>query len=57
MQLVEQGKLESRHRRQSLPGLFDSGRRDGKPITLRNIMTQHGPGFEERLTGLIGRCW
>jgi CubicO group peptidase (beta-lactamase class C family) len=52
MQLVEQGKLDldtdvNRYLDFSIPA------RDGKPITLRNIMT-HTAGFEERLTGLIG---
>jgi len=52
MQLVEQGKLDldtdvNRYVDFSIPA------RDGKPITLRNIMT-HTAGFEERLTGLIG---
>jgi CubicO group peptidase (beta-lactamase class C family) len=52
MQLVEQGKLDldadvNRYLDFAIPA------RDGKPITLRNIMT-HTAGFEERLTGLIG---
>jgi CubicO group peptidase (beta-lactamase class C family) len=52
MQLVEQGKLDldtdvNRYLDFTIPA------RDGKPITLRNIMT-HTSGFEERLTGLIG---
>jgi CubicO group peptidase (beta-lactamase class C family) len=52
MQLVEQGKLDldtdvNRYLDFSIPA------RDGKPITLRNIMT-HTAGFEERLVGLIG---
>ena len=52
MQLVERGKLDldtdiNRYLDFTIPP------RDGKPITLRNIMT-HTAGFEERLTGLIG---
>ena len=52
MQLVEQGKLDldtdvNRYLDFPIPA------RDGKPITMRNIMT-HTAGFEERLIGLIG---
>jgi CubicO group peptidase (beta-lactamase class C family) len=52
MQLVEQGKLDldtdvNRYLDFSIPS------RNGRPVTLRNIMT-HTAGFEERLSGLIG---
>ena len=52
MQLVERGKIDldadvNRYLDFAIPP------RDGKPVTMRNIMT-HTAGFEERLTGLIG---
>ena len=52
MQLVEQGKLDldadvNRYLDFRIPA------REGRPITMRNIMT-HTAGFEERLVGLIG---
>jgi len=52
MQLVEQGKIDLDA---DVNGYLDFviPARDGKPVTLRNIMT-HTAGFEERLTGLIG---
>jgi CubicO group peptidase (beta-lactamase class C family) len=51
MQLVEQGKLDLDA---DVNGYLDFKipARDGKPITLRNIMT-HTPGFEERIKDLI----
>lgn len=51
MQLVEQGKLDLDA---DVNGYLDFRipPRDGKPITLRNIMT-HTPGFEERIKSLI----
>ena len=53
MQLVEQGKLDldadiNKYLDFKIPD------RDGKPITLRNIMT-HTSGFEEQAKGLIAR--
>jgi CubicO group peptidase (beta-lactamase class C family) len=52
MQLVEQGKLDlDADVNQYLD--FKIPPREGKPITMRNIMT-HTAGFEERLQGLIG---
>lgn len=52
MQLVEQGKIDlDADVNQYLD--FKIPARDGKPITMRNIMT-HTAGFEERLKGLIG---
>ncbi len=51
MQLVEQGKLDlDRDINAYLD--FKIPPRDGKPITLRSIMT-HTSGFEERVKGLI----
>ena len=52
MQLVEQGKIDldadvNRYLDFNIPP------REGKPVTMRNIMT-HTAGFEERLKGLIG---
>ena len=53
MQQVEQGKLDlDADVNQYLD--FKIPARDGKPITLRNIMT-HTPGFEEQVKGLIAR--
>ena len=53
MQLVEQGKLDlDADINQYLD--FKIPARDGKPITLRNIMT-HTSGFEEQAKGLIAR--
>ncbi|HEY5755416.1 MAG TPA: serine hydrolase domain-containing protein [Steroidobacter sp.] len=51
MQLVEQGKLDLDA---DVNGYldFEIPARDGKPITLRNILT-HTPGFEERIKDLI----
>ena len=51
MQLVEQGKLDLDA---DVNGYldFEIPPRDGKPITLRQIMT-HTPGFEERIKQLI----
>ncbi|MEP6885916.1 MAG: serine hydrolase domain-containing protein [Gammaproteobacteria bacterium] len=52
MQLVEQGKIAlDSDVNQYLDFVIPP--RDGKPVTMRNIMT-HTAGFEERLTGLIG---
>ena len=52
MQLVEQGKIDlDADVNQYLD--FKIPSREGKPITMRNIMT-HTAGFEERLQGLIG---
>src|ERR1700743_101126 len=52
MQLVEQGKIDlDADVNQYLD--FKIPARDGKPITMRNIMT-HTAGFEERLERLIG---
>jgi len=52
MQLVEQGKIDlDADVNQYID--FKIPPRQGKPITMRNIMT-HTAGFEERLTGLIG---
>ena len=59
MQLVEQGKLEL-DRDVNTYIDFKIPEFDGKPITLRNIMT-HTPGFEETARNLIGddssRVW
>src|ERR1700679_4132981 len=52
MQLVEQGKIDlDADVNQYLD--FKIPSREGKPVTMRNIMT-HTAGFEERLQGLIG---
>lgn len=52
MQLVEQGKIDlDGDVNQYLD--FKIPARQGKPVTMRNIMT-HTAGFEERLKGLIG---
>ncbi|RJF85821.1 serine hydrolase domain-containing protein [Sphingomonas cavernae] len=51
MQLVEQGKLDLDKDVNAYLD-FKIPPRDGKPITLRNIMT-HTAGFEESLRGLI----
>ncbi len=52
MQLVEQGKIDlDADVNQYLD--FKIPAREGKPVTMRNIMT-HTAGFEERLKGLIG---
>lgn len=52
MQLVEQGKIDlDADVNQYLD--FKIPSREGKPITMRDVMT-HTAGFEERLTGLIG---
>src|SRR5258708_32093337 len=52
MQLVEQGKIDlDVDVNQYLD--FKIPPRQGKPVTMRNIMT-HTAGFEERLKGLIG---
>jgi len=52
MQLVEQGKVDlDADVNQYID--FKIPPRQGKPVTMRNIMT-HTAGFEERLKGLIG---
>ena len=52
MQLVEQGKIDlDADVNQYLD--FAVPPREGRPVTMRNIMT-HTAGFEERLTGLMG---
>jgi Beta-lactamase len=52
MQLVEQGKIDlDADVNQYLD--FKIAARQGKPVTMRNIMT-HTAGFEERLKGLVG---
>jgi CubicO group peptidase (beta-lactamase class C family) len=52
MQMVEQGKVDlDADVNQYLD--FRIPERDGKPITLRNILT-HTPGFEEHVRGLMG---
>ncbi len=52
MQLVEQGKIDlDADVNQYLDFVIPP--RDGKPVTMRNIMT-HTAGFEERVMGLIG---
>ena len=52
MQLVEQGKIDlDADVNQYLD--FKIPAREGKPITMRNIMT-HTPGFEEHVKGLMG---
>ncbi|HEX3915655.1 MAG TPA: serine hydrolase domain-containing protein [Steroidobacteraceae bacterium] len=52
MQLVEQGKIDlDADVNQYLD--FKIPAREGKPVTMRNLMT-HTAGFEERLYGLIG---
>jgi CubicO group peptidase (beta-lactamase class C family) len=51
MQLVEQGKLNLDADVNTYLD-FKIPPRDGKPITLRNLMT-HTPGFEEAVRGLI----
>ena len=53
MQLVEQGKLDLDADINKYLD-FEIPDRDGKPITLRNIMT-HTSGFEEQEQGLIAR--
>ncbi|MFT3790182.1 MAG: serine hydrolase domain-containing protein [Rudaea sp.] len=53
MQLVEQGKLDlDADVNQYLPADFQVPPRDGKPITLRNVMT-HTAGFEEQIKNII----
>jgi CubicO group peptidase (beta-lactamase class C family) len=52
MQLVEQGKLDLDVDVNKYLD-FEIPPRDGKPVTLRNIMT-HTSGFEEQLKGLMG---
>ncbi|HEX3122836.1 MAG TPA: serine hydrolase domain-containing protein [Rhodanobacteraceae bacterium] len=53
MQLVEQGKLDlDADVNKYLPAEFQIAPRDGKPITLRNIMT-HTAGFEEQIKNII----
>jgi CubicO group peptidase (beta-lactamase class C family) len=51
MQLVEQGKLDLDA---DVNGYldFEIPARDGKPVTLRNILT-HTPGFEEQVKGIM----
>jgi CubicO group peptidase (beta-lactamase class C family) len=53
MQLVEQGKLDlDADVNKYLEATFQIAPRDGKPITLRNIMT-HTAGFEEQVKNII----
>ncbi len=53
MQLVEQGKLDlDADVNKYLPADFQMPPRDGKPITLRNIMT-HTAGYEEQIKNII----
>ncbi len=53
MQLVEQGKLDlDADVNKYLPADFQVPPRDGKPITLRNIMT-HTAGYEEQIKNII----
>ena len=53
MQLVEQGKLDlDADVNKYLEADFQIPPRDGKPITLRNIMT-HTAGFEEQIKNII----
>ncbi len=53
MQLVEQGKLDlDADVNKYLPADFQVPARDGKPITLRNIMT-HTAGYEEQIKNII----
>ena len=53
MQLVEQGKLDlDADVNTYLPTDFQVPPRDGKPITLRNIMT-HTAGYEEQIKNII----
>src|SRR6478736_2742611 len=53
MQLVEQGKLDlDADVNKYLPNDFQVPPRDGKPITLRNIMT-HTAGYEEQIKNII----
>ena len=52
MQLVEQGKVDLDADVNTYID-FEIPPRDGKPVTLRNILT-HTAGFEEQLKGLMG---
>jgi CubicO group peptidase (beta-lactamase class C family) len=53
MQLVEQGKIDlDADVNKYLPEDFQVPPRDGKPVTMRNIMTHTG-GFEELVRGLM----
>ena len=53
MQLVEQGKIDlDADVNKYLPADFQVPPRDGKPITMRNIMT-HTAGFEEQIKNII----
>src|SRR5438445_4198677 len=53
MQLIEQGKLDlDADVNKYLPADFQILPREGKPITLRNIMT-HTAGFEEQIKNII----
>jgi CubicO group peptidase (beta-lactamase class C family) len=53
MQLVEQGKIDlDADVNKYLDGDFQIPPRDGKPITMRNIM-QHTAGFEEQVKNII----
>jgi len=53
MQLVEQGKIDlDADVNKYLPSDFQIPPRDGKPITMRNIMT-HTAGFEEQIKNII----
>jgi CubicO group peptidase (beta-lactamase class C family) len=53
MQLVEQGKIDlDADVNKYLDANFQIPQRDGKPITMRNIMT-HTAGFEEQIKNII----
>lgn len=53
MQLVEQGKIDvDADVNQYLPDDFKVPPRDGKPVTMRNIMT-HTAGYEEQIKNII----
>jgi CubicO group peptidase (beta-lactamase class C family) len=53
MQQVEQGKIDlDADVNKYLPADFQIAPRDGKPITMRNIM-QHAAGFEEQVKNII----
>ena len=53
MQQVEQGKIDlDADVNKYLPADFQIAPRDGKPVTMRNIM-QHAAGFEEQVKNII----
>lgn len=53
MQLVEQGKIDlDADVNTYLPGDFQVPPREGKPVTMRNIMT-HTAGYEEQIKNII----